>query len=392
MVTALYEDGQAVQLGCTPVEEKKLLGNIYVGRVANIVKNIQAAFVEIEGGTACFLPLPDVRNPIFCSSLHEGPLKVGDELLVQVCKEGVKTKAPVVSTNLNLPGKYAVLTTGNRQAGVSNKIPEERKVQLKSFVKSYLSGDFGFVIRTNAKNASEEEISRDLESLEGRYRELVMTAPHRPCFSLIHRAPEDYLVRLRDTYMENLQEILTDDEELYQSVFDYLSQCQPEDLPKLTRYSDERLSLVNLYSLRTAVSEALKERVWLKSGGYLVIQPTEALTVIDVNSGKYAGRKGLRETFLKINLEAAQEIARQLRLRNLSGIVVVDFIDMEASEDNQELMNAFGEYLKWDPIKTTLIGMSPLHLVELTRKKVQKPLREQLSTPCPVCHGAGVLY
>ena len=204
-------------------------------------------------------------------------------------------------------------------------------------------------------------------------------AKFRTFGSVLHRNnPASWLTALRDTYKEDLSEIVTDDPILHEKIQDYLEQYQKEDLDKLRFYQDPVLPLIKLYSLESALDGALKERVWLKSGGYLIIQPTEALTVIDVNTGKFDGRRQKQDTFLKINLEASKEIARQLRLRNISGIIVIDFINMEDDACRRQLMETFEFELRRDPVKTALIDMTVLELVEVTRKKVRRPLYEQI--------------
>ncbi|SCP94984.1 ribonuclease G [Anaerobium acetethylicum] len=392
IITALYEDGDLVELNCEKAESDRILNNIYIGKVKNIVSNIQAAFIEIADGLMCYYSFEDNKSPIFVNHKNSQKLAIGDELLVQVSKENVKTKAPVVTSNLSFAGKYMVLTTGNCRIGISGKIPEEQKKRLKSWVKPYASEDYGFIVRTNAKDAQKEQIEKEIEALIRRYNDVKSAGLHRTCFSLIYQAPPAYLTNLRDTYARNLESIITDDGELYGAMKAYLELEQKEDAGKLMFYEDSLLPLQKLYSLETRLKEALREQVWLKSGAYLIIQPTEAFVVIDVNTGKFTGKKKLQDTFLKINLEAAKEIAKQLRLRNLSGIIVVDFIDMEREEDRQSLMESLDECLKKDPVKATLVGMSRLNLVEITRKKVRKPLKEQMVVQCPVCGGRGYLY
>ena len=203
-------------------------------------------------------------------------------------------------------------------------------------------------------------------------------AKFRKPLTLLHQNnPTTWLSSLRDTYKAGLTEIITDDPGLHEKIHHYLEHYQREDLDKLRFYEDPLLPLIKLHSLETALENALKEKVWMKSGAYLVIQPTEALTVIDVNTGKFDGNKNQQDTFLKINLEAAREIAREIRLRNLSGIIVVDFINMDAAENRKLLMEEFASWLKRDPIKTTLVDMTALELVEVTRKKLRKPLQDQ---------------
>ena len=301
ILTALVEDGVVAELHCDEEKRASLLGNIYVGKVRNLVPNIQAAFIEVENHIQCYYSLADNREPIYTKKGNPGKMAVGDELLVQVCRENLKSKPPAVSSNLNFTGNYAVLTTGNRSIGLSSKLSGEEKRTLREWLKPYEDPRFGFIIRTNAREVSRETFCREVEILISHYERLMSTAPYRTCFSILHRNnPADWLTAIRDTYKENLTEIVTDDKGLYEKIRDYMEQYQSEDLEKLRLYEDPALPLIKLYSLENALEGALKERVWLKSGAYLVIQPTEALTVIDVNTGKFDGRKQKQDTFLKI--------------------------------------------------------------------------------------------
>jgi ribonuclease G len=301
-----------------------------------------------------------------------------DEVLVQVKREALKTKPPALTTNLNFTGKYLVLTTGAKHIGISTKLDQETRERLKSLIRPVCDGRYGFIVRTNAGTASNEEILSEADELIRQCEDLIEKAKYRSCFTRMYQTPPAWLARLRDTHDGGLS-VVTDDRILYEQMRDYLQKAQPEDLHRLQLYEDPLLPLAKLYNLERAFRDALSERVWLRSGAYLVIQPTEALTVIDVNTGKYENKKKKKDdTFLKINLEAAAEIARQLRLRNISGIIVVDFINMESQEYKDTLMQALSEVLKRDPIKATLVDMTALHLVEITRKKVEKPLAEQV--------------
>ena len=377
-VYAFYENGHAAELSCLPAGGASILGNIYVGKVKNIAANINAAFIEIADGQLCYYALNDNGTPIFTVPKKKNTLVAGDELLVQVSREAVKTKAPTVSANLNFAGKYLVLTSRKRHLGLSSKLSLEEKERLRAITEPFLDEDFGLIVRTNAAGISEEDLRQELKEVTETYRRTVETGRNQTCFSLVYREPSAYTARLRGLRTDSYDKILTDRPEIYEELRDYLTLHQPEDLPKLSFYEKTAPSLDSVYGLSKAMEEALKERVWLKSGGYLVIQPTEALTVIDVNTGKYTGKQKRSDTFLKINLEAARELARQLRLRNLSGIIVADFIDMEREEDKRALMAVLASELKQDPVKTTLVDMTPLGLVEITRKKVQKTLAEQV--------------
>lgn len=388
IVSAFFEGRDMVQVSLNASEEPGILGNIYLGKVKNIIKNINAAFVEIADGKMCYYSLEENRYPIMAKpiseeisgTLVETKLKVGDELLVQVIKEDVKTKAPVVSSNLNFTGRYAALTYGKITNGVSSKITEEKeRARLKGLAKRYSGKEYGFIIRTNAAYMPEEKIVNEMQKLIESYENIRRYGIHKTRFSLLYKTPPNYICDIRDGYADNIDEFVTDDPELYHNMKEYLEMYQQEDLEKLRFYSDPTLSLASLYGIHDKLADAVRPMVWLKSGGSLVIQPTEALTVIDVNTGKaVAGKKKVQETFLKVNREAAKEIAKQIRLRNLSGIIIIDFIDMELKKDKELLMEELAEYFKKDPIKTTLVDMTALGLVEVTRKKVRKPLHEQV--------------
>ena len=379
-VYAFYENDHAAELSCLPAGGESILGNIYVGKVKNIAANISAAFIEIANGQLCYYALNDNDAPIFTTPKKMNTLVAGDELLVQVSREAVKTKAPTVTANLNFAGKYLVLTSGKHHLGLSSKLSPEDKQRLRTIAEPFLGKDFGIIVRTNAAEASEDELRAELGELTEAYRHTVETGRNRACFSLVYKEPSAYAARLRGLRADSFNKIVTDRADIYRELKAYLTDRQPADLPKLYFYEETAPSLDIVYGLSKAFEEAGKELVWLKSGGYLVIQPTEALTVVDINTGKYTGKKKKDDTFLKINLEAARELARQLRIRNLSGIIVADFIDMDREEDKQTLMAVLASELKKDPVRTSLVDMTPLGLVEITRKKVQKTLAEQVNS------------
>ena len=379
-VYAFYENDHVAELSCLPAGGESILGNISVGKVKNSAANISAAFIEIANGQLCYYALNDNDAPIFTTPKKMNTLVAGDELLVQVSREAVKTKAPTVTANLNFAGKYLVLTSGKHHLGLSSKLSPEDKQRLRTIAEPFLGKDFGIIVRTNAAEASEDELRAELGELTEAYRHTVETGRNRACFSLVYKEPSAYAARLRGLRADSFNKIVTDRADIYRELKAYLTDRQPADLPKLYFYEETAPSLDSVYGLSKAFEEAGKERVWLKSGGYLVIQPTEALTVVHINTGRYTGKKKKNDTFLKINLEAARELARQLRIRNLSGIIVADFIDMDREEDKQTLMAVLASELKKDPVRTSLVDMTPLGLVEITRKKVQKTLAEQVNS------------
>ena len=380
IISSTFKENEMIQVYVEKMEADILLDNIYLAKVKNIVKNINAAFVEIEDGIMCYLPLENNDMPIFATPKKNTKINVGDTLVVQITKENVKTKAPYVTTNFGFTGKYVVLTHGKCKLGVSKKIvSEEERIRLKEILSRFKNEDFGLIARTNAEGASEEHIQNEIKLLIALYENVKEFGIHKNRFSCVYHAPKGYLCNIRDGVSGDLKEIITDDSDIYNEMKEYLNCHQPEDLEKLRFYEDAGICLNRLYGIETKIQKALNKQVWLKSGGTLVIEPTEALTVIDVNTGKaIKGKRNIQETFKKVNMEAAIEIAKQIRLRNLSGIILIDFIDLDSEENKEQLLTLLSGLFKKDPIKTVLIDMTPLGLVEITRKKVRKPLHEQI--------------
>lgn len=378
----LLEDEEIVEIHCESAEDgaagQHVIGNIYVGKVKNIVANIGAAFIEIESGVECYYDISQAPNAIFTRKAGKKPLCIGDELIVQISKEAVKTKSPTVSSNLSFTGRYAILTTGNTRIGTSSKLPKSQREELKEQLQPLKNEEYGLIIRTNAKDADFSAVLEEIKELERSFHSLKETAGTRICFSCLQHAPNAYITDLKNVYTEGLTEIVIEGRELYNEVKTYYEKEQPEDLDKLRLYDDAGLTLAKLYNTETAVGCALGERVWLKNGAYLIIQYTEALTVIDVNSGKCTAKKDPMETYLKINIEAAKEVAKQMRIRNLSGIIIVDFINLDDEEAAKEMLRIFRQCLAKDPIQSTLVDVTGLQLVEVTRKKVRKPLHESV--------------
>lgn len=378
--TYFLENDEIVEIHSTSSDsgsERHRLGDIYIGKVKNIVSNIGAAFIEIEPGVSCYYDLKDVGHAFFTSKSGKKPLCIGDELVVQISKEAVKTKAPTVTGNLSFTGRYAVLTHGNTRIGVSSKIPRPMREKYKEQLQIYKNDQFGLIIRTNAKDASFEDVVSEIETLKDEYIRLLQTARTRTCFTCLKSAPPSYISDLKNVYMEGMEEIIIGNPDLYTRIQMFFRSEMPDRCGLLRLYDDPSFPLDKLYSTQTALEKALREKVWLKTGGYLIIQPTEALTVIDVNSGKNTARSGCEDGALKVNLEASREAARQIRLRNLSGIIIIDFINLEKEENMEQLLHDFRFHLSRDPIQTTLVDMTTLGLVEVTRKKVRRPLYEE---------------
>ena len=305
-------------------------------------------------------------------------VKPGDEITVQVEKEARGTKLAVLTRRLSFPGKYLVLLPEGRDIHYSHKLEtEDIPETVRESLKPYLAG-CGFILRTNAAAAQSEAIREEAARLKSHAEKLLVRAEHSPAPALLARGEEPYLALLRDLREGEAQEIVTDDPKLFREIGEWLAAYQPGDAGKIRLYDDPQLPLQALYALPAALEKALQKKVWLKSGGFLVIEATEAMTVIDVNTGKTESRKDLEETVFRTNLEAAEEIAVQLRLRNVCGIIVIDFINMQEETHKKELLAALAEAVSADPVHNSVEGMTKLGLVEMTRQKRSLPLAEKL--------------
>lgn len=377
LVSANEEEGRICQFNIVREGEEKFLGNIYIGKVKNIKKNIHCAFIEISPGKMCYYDLEEGEPPIFANPKKDRVIKEGDEVVVQVSREKIKSKLPSVTGNLNFTGKYLVLTSQRKQLGFSAKLTKEEKARIRTILQEHVTGEEGIIVRTNAREASSEELTKELFQLREKYQKLRQRAMSRVCYTLLERGMSEPLRILQGVYIRNLEEIVTDDRKIYTQICGEYAGGEDGTVP-VRFYEDKMLPLSKLYRLEKSLEEALDRKVWLRSGGFLIIEQTEAFVSIDVNSGKFADKKNTRETFRKINLEAAREIAFQLRLRNLSGIILIDFINMEEEEDKKELLRVLQSYLRKDPVKAAVVDMTPLNIVEVTRKKVQKSLEEEM--------------
>lgn len=384
IISAWSEEGRICQIQAEEEGQAGLLGNIYVGKVCNIVKNINAAFVEFQKGQMGYLALQPFSCPICTDSVvhSKGHILVGDEILVQVKKEAVKTKPPTLSGVLEFSGKYVVLLAGSRQISVSHKIKDK---QVRSHLREFLgkhseAGEFGLLARTNCAQASKEEILGEIQDLKEKYQKLVGYGRHKTKFSCLYQAPAAWLLSMRDLYQDKSCSVITDSVEIYQTAEAYLKGNGWENQVSLSMWDNGHGKMDAVFDISKSLKKALQAKVWLKNGAYIIIQPTEALVSVDVNTGKAVSKKkDVQKTFLKVNLEAAKEIAFQLRLRNLSGMILVDFIDMVSDEDNKTLLEVFREALAKDPVPANVVDMTKLGLVEVTRKKVRKPLYEQVN-------------
>lgn len=384
ILSALWDGKRMLQMEYEIKEsmESARVGDIYIGKAADIVPNLEAAFIEYEKGKKGYYSFRDNPPCLFLNEKKNQKICQGDAILVQVKKEAVKTKDLVLTSAISLTGNSCVLVAGKNIYSISKKIKDkEWRRQLKQELEQACSledKDYGFILRTNAYERSAEEILAECRKLALQWEKLKEAAKYRTCYTKLYAAPKDYLCMLLGSVQREIQEIVTDSRQLYEQLQEFLGINNPSLLQKVRFYQDDLLPLYKLYSVEKAMAEAFSSKVWLKSGGYLVIESTEACHVIDVNTGKYESKKNTEASFLKLNKEAALEVARQLRLRNLSGIVIVDFINMEQPESRQELIDCLKAALQADPVGCYFVDFTKLGLAELTRKKERKSLREQM--------------
>ena len=364
--------------GRNPAGSGIILGGIYIGRVERIVQNLNAAFVEIAPGCPCYFPFEGNSNPVYIRKQSASAMVQGDEILVQVQREALKTKRPTVTSNLTLQGRFCVISQTPGTNGVSSKLGKAKREHFRSLLAELPDTGRRVVIRTSAQEADDPAVLSEIRTLNARMDEILDTAPTRACFSCLYRPAPKWLTFLQNISAQDLEEIVTDDAGLYGAISAFCAENPDLTAIPLRLYTDASFPMSSLYSLQAVLSAALSKKVWLKSGGFLVIEPTEALTVIDVNTGKSDKKIGVEELFYHTNLEAAVEIAHQLRLRNISGIVIVDFIDMKDPGQEQKLLETLRAACKKDPVPVSVLGFTRLGLAELTRKKAEKSLYEQV--------------
>lgn len=356
------------------------IGDIFVAKVKNVAGQIHAAFIDYAPNKKGYLPINTEYVPMITNRQYDGRILAGDEILVQLEKEAVRTKEPVFTTNLSLAGKYSVISYGNTYKGVSRKCSKSEREQLRAIIPQEI--DYGVVIRTNAASLLSptetlQPVIDEIQYLNRKMSVLLHDGIHRTCYSRLWNAAPSYLTRMRDDRIA-YQQIITDDPQIYEEIKDFVALYMPERLADLSLYQDNVYPLQKLYRVETQIDELLAKKVWLKSGAYLVIEKTEAMYVIDVNSGKNISKKENAEYIYQINMEAASEIMRQIRLRNLTGIIMIDFINMEDSAKDHALLQQLRVLAKKDSILTTIVDITALGIVEITRKKTTKSLAEQL--------------
>jgi len=406
---AIVEDSRLVEFYVEKPENERMVGNIYKGQVENIIDGMQAAFVDIGHETNAFLPFNEIEDNNYPfpgmldvaddeesngqarknrNSAHPA-LQSGEDIIVQVIKEPYRGKGPRVTTSISLPGRFMVLLPFADHVGVSRKIHNRNeKRRLKRIGYEIKPENFGIIVRTVAERKSKEELANDINYLISTWKKVDgnIKKDRSPC--IVYKDMEMASSIIRDVFTADVDRVIVDDKKMYKNLLNYIKSTSPQLVNKIQEYSG-RIPIFEKYDIDREIEKSLNRKVWLKSGGHLVIEHTEAMVTIDVNSGKYIGKKNHEQNSLRINLEAAREIARQLRLRDIGGLIVVDFIDMEEEHNKKRIYNEMKKEIRRDRAKIALTSISEFGLMEMTRQRVRLSLLLSTSEACPVCRGTG---
>lgn len=400
----ILEDKRLAEFYTEREESMRIVGNIYKGKVSNVLPGMQSAFVDVGLEKDVFLHIDDYHidgvekdEALNMRDISiKDVLQVGQEIVVQIMKDPLGTKGARGTTYLTLPGRFCVLLLNEKNIYVSRRITDENeRSRLKSIAEKNCPEDMGLIIRTAASNSSSEitaeEIESDIKFLLQLWEKIAGRIHKSGVYTLIHNELNIAMKILRDLFTPDVSEIYVDDEDQYLKLREYFEFMAPRDIDKLKLYKDEEFIFEKM-GIDKQIEKTLKTHVWLNCGGYIIIQKTEALTAIDVNTGKFTGQDDLEETVFKTNMEAAHEIARQIRIRGIGGIIIIDFIDMIKEDHKHKIMDVIRETFKHDKSKNTIIGITEFGLVEITRERVSKSINEILQQPCPYCKGTGKVF
>ena len=419
---ALLEDGNIVELFIERGDVSDIAGNIYKGKVQRVLPGMQAAFVDIGLKQAAFIYVSDIdgaryndienlmlksnegeedllningsisTTPLINYKYHiEELITEGQEIMVQVSKAPLGSKGARVTTHISLPGRFLVLMPTSDHIGVSRRIENEiERKRLKGIVESLRQDQFGYIVRTAAEDIQKEKIAYEMGFLKNLWENIQSKYQTVPLPSLVHKEVALSLRAVRDLLVHEAEKLIIDSRSSYEAILLLLDTFMPSLKDSVELY-EEREPIFDAYNLEGDISRALTKKVWLKSGGYIVIEHTEALVAIDVNTGRYVGKHNLEETILKTNLEAVKEIAYQIRLRDIGGIIIIDFIDMERKSNQDRVFNAYKEALTKDRSKTHILPISEMGMIQMTRKRIRMPLTRMLCEPCFYCEGEGYL-
>lgn len=405
---AVLEDGELVEIYIEKPHHQGMVGSIYKGKVENVIPGMQAAFVDIGHDINSFLPFSEITNPEYLKETStseeedEGnnsrpalpreidvDLETGQEILVQVIKEPFSGKGPRVTTNIAIPGHLLVLVPNAHFVGISKKIWDKyEKRRLRKVAHALLPKDLGLIVRTEGEGKSEKLIRTDFEILMKNWKIIDDKARNAEPPCLVYEDLETVSTVVRDVLTSDVTNIIFDSRKLYRRIQSYLQEVSPSLVSKLDLHRG-RVPLFIKKGIEDKIDKLLRSRVWLKSGAYLVIEHTEAMVVVDVNSGRFIGKGNHEENSLKINLEAAREVARQLRLRDIGGLIIIDFIDMQDEENKRKVFNELRRELRKDHAKVAVSPVSDFGLLEMTRQRIRLSLLDSLSEVCPTCQGSG---
>jgi len=373
-------------------QDASYVGNIYLGRVQNVLPGMEAAFVDIGKGRNGVLYAGEVNydEADLDGELPriEQTLKPGQTVLVQVTKDPMGTKGARLTQQLSLAGRYCVLAPQDGMLGISRKLPDEERERLRGILKSIKPEGYGLIVRTAAEGATREQLESDVARLVRIWEGVQARADKAEPLEPVYEEPDLVIRVIRDVFGPEFTDLVVDSAELAEQVRSYLADVSPELVDKVTVHTGED-ALFDGYEVTNQIRRALEKKVWLASGGYLIVEKTEAMWVIDVNTGRFVGKSNLEETVLKNNLEAAEEIARQLRLRDMGGIIVIDFVDMLVPANRDEVLKRFRRELARDKTKSRVMEISKLGLVQMTRKNVSQGLNESFTVKCDCCEGRG---
>ncbi|MGH8401357.1 MAG: ribonuclease G [Gammaproteobacteria bacterium] len=398
---ALLENGVLQELYIERTRRRGLVGNIYKGKVSRVLPGMQAAFVDAGLERTAFLHASDIAKVAYVDheDEHAEPVDIrellheGQEILVQVLKDPLGSKGARLTTHISIPSRYLVYLPAGKDVGLSTRIEDEvERVRLRELLTEFapsLAGG-GYIVRTAGEGAQPEALRADMLFLNKLWESIHAHAGDVSPGELVHEDLPLAVRILRDLFGTEVEQVRVDSAEVYTRIRGFAEMFVPAMAPRIEQYTGAR-SIFELYAIEDEIHKALERKVELKSGGYLILDQTEAMTTIDVNTGAYVGHRNLEETILKTNLEATQAIARQLRLRNLGGIIIIDFIDMHQDEHKQLVLQALEQALAKDHAKTQVSGVSALGLVEMTRKRTRESLEHVLCMPCPTCQGRGSL-
>lgn len=402
---ALIELGRLAEFYVERKKDRGITGNIYKGKVVRVLPGMQSAFVEIGLQRTSFLHVTDIQEPMeeveeeeeekekrsYAAVRIQDIIKEGQEIMVQAAKEPIGTKGARVTSYVSLPGRYLVFMPTYDKVAISRRISSEKeRRRLREIVSSVRPEGYGFIIRTVCEGASREDIEADMKFLIKLWESILKKKEKLPTPSLVYEELDLTLRTIRDSFTADIERVLVDSREEFERATKFIEEFLPQLGGRVELYEGKE-DIFDAHGIEIELADALEKKVWLRSGGHIVIDQMEALTAIDVNTGKYVGKRSSEDTIVKTNLEAVKEIVYQLRLRNIGGIIVIDFIDMARTSDREKVYNALKEALKVDKARTNILKISELGIVEMTRKRVRESLVHSLCEPCPYCEGNGMV-